>query len=205
MTKFRGLSILKDLIKNPVRAFNEISQEGRDFLIGALLIVILPNIVSALLYVDYSHLKGVIGNIAEWLISVVLLYFIGKALKGNAKFIGLLSAIGYARFPLIFLPILGYLFLASIPEGIKALLKNTKGQISHEQAMYIMTHIFTPVTIALGLIALALTLWSLALSVIAVRESNRFSTWRAFCSVIIVMLVNMLIVAKLLKVTGVVA
>jgi hypothetical protein len=204
MTKFRGLSVLKDLIKNPVRAFNEISQEGRDFLIGALLIVVLPNIVSALLYVDYSHLKGVIGNIAEWLISVVLLYFIGKALKGNAKFISLLSAIGYARFPLIFLPVLGYLFLASIPEGIKALLKNTKGQISHEQAMHIMTHIFTP-AIALGLIALALTLWSLALSVIAVRESNRFSTWRAFCSVIIVMLITTFIVAKLLKVTGVVA
>ncbi|RUM34879.1 MAG: hypothetical protein DSY33_01005 [Archaeoglobus sp.] len=136
--------------------------------------------------------------------SVVLLYFIGKALKGNAKFIGLLSAIGYARFPLIFLPILGYLSLASIPEGIKALLKNTKGQISHEQAMYIMTYIFTP-AIALGLIALALMLWSLALSVIAVRESNRFSTWRAFCSVIVVMLITTFIVAKLLKVIGVVA
>ena len=197
----RNLGILKDVIQSPTKAFNEISKEGKAFLIGALLIVVLPNVISAFLYVDLSHLKGVLRDIAEWLISVILLYLIGKVLKGEAKFVGLMSAIGYARFPLIFPPVLGYLFLASIPEDVKALLNNTKEQISHEQAIYIMTHLFTPVTIALSLIMLVLLLWSFALSVIAVRESNKFSTWRAFCSVVVVMLVDVFVITNAFKAT----
>lgn len=200
----RGLTVLKDIILRPKRAFREISENGKAFLIGALLIVVIPNVISALLYADPYRLKDILRDVAEWLISVVLLYLIGKALKGNADFVGLTSAIGYSRFPMIFLPILGYLLLISIPEDIKKIVESTKGQISHEQAMYIMTHLFTPSIIAEGLAMLALLLWSFALSVIAVRESNRFSTWRAFCSVVVIMLVDIFIVARLLKaVTGV--
>ena len=185
----KSLSVLKDVILSPKRAFEEISENGKDFLITALIIVALPNVVSTVLYADYTHLKGVVRDVAEWIVSVILLYAIGKALKGRANFVGLLSAVGYARFPLIFPPILGYLIVKSIPEDVKALIKATKGQISNEMAIYVMTRLLNPITVTLGIIALALILWSLALCVIAVRESNKFSTWRAFCSVVVALFV----------------
>ena len=90
---------------------------------------------------------------------------------------------------MIFPPILGYLIVKSIPEDVKVLIKATKGQISNEMAIYVMTRLLNPVTVTLGIIALALILWSLALCVIAVRESNKFSTWRAFCSVVVALFV----------------
>lgn len=198
----RPLSVLKDVVLKPKSAFEEISENGKNFLIGALLIVILPSVISAFLYFDYTRLEGAVRDVAEWLISAVLLYIMGKALRGHPSFVGLLSAIGYARFPLIFPPILGYLILKSIPGDVKVLIENTKGQLSHETVMHIISHLFTPTIITLGLSILALTLWSLALCVIAVRESNKFSTWRAFCSVVVALLITTLIVTKLLKVTG---
>ena len=201
----RELSILKYEIKNPRKAFDEISKEGKAFLIGALVIIALPKVISGFLHTDFSHLKGIPVSTAEWIISVILLYFIGRSLKGEANFTGLLSSVGYARFPLIFLPVLGYLALTSIPEDVVAIIQNTpREQISQEQAMYIVTHILTPVTVTLSLIMLVLLLWNFALSVIAVRESNKFSTWRAFCSAVVVMFIDMFIIARILKaVTGV--
>ncbi len=193
----RNSEVLANLIKNPSRAFNMIDGEGKNFLIGALLIVLLPGIISALLNVDYTHLKGVVRDIAEWLISTVLLYFAGRILKGNADFVDLLSAIGYSRFPLIFPPVAGYFLLASIPEDVKTILENTGERISQEQATYVMTRLFSPLTVTLLLIALALIVWSFALSVIAVRELSKFSTWRAFCSVVLVTFIDTLVLTKL--------
>ncbi len=170
------------------------------FLWGALLIVILPSVISAFLYFDYTRLEGAVRDVAEWLISAVLLYIMSKALRGHTSFVGLLSAIGYARFPLIFSPILGYLILKPIP---KVLIENTKGQLSHETVMHIISRLLTPtIIITLGLAILALTLWSLALCVIAVRESNKFSTCKSFCSVVVALLIATLIFTKLLNVTG---
>jgi hypothetical protein len=127
---------------------------------------------------------------------------LGRLLKEKANFVGLLSAIGYAQFPSIFLPVIRYLLLSLIPKDVIAVIQNTSGDLSKEQRMFVITHMLTPATVTLGLTTLVLLLWSFALSVIAVRESNRFSTWRAFCCVVVVMLVDMLVVARLLKGVG---
>jgi hypothetical protein len=199
---FRGLSILKDLIKNPTKAFDEISENGKDFLIWSVLIVILPKIISACLHSNVHYLKGVITGVAEWLIIVILLYIVGRLLKGKANFFGLLSAIGYAQFPLIFLPVIVHLILLSIPKDVIAVIQNTSGELSKEQRLFVITRILTPTTVTLSLTTLVLMLWSFALSVIAVRECCRFSTWRAFCSVVFVTLVDMLAVARLFEGVG---
>jgi len=199
---FRGLGILKDLLKNPAKAFDEISENGKDFLIWSVLIVSLPKIISAYLHSNVHYLKGVITGVAEWLIIVILLYIVGRLLKGKANFVGLLSAIGYAQFPLIFLPVIVHLILLSIPKDVIAVIQNTSGELSKEQRLFVITHILTPTTVTLSLTTLALMLWSFALSVIAVRECCRFSTWRAFCSVVFVMLVDMFAVAKLFEGVG---
>ena len=199
---FRGLGILKDLIKNPTKAFDEISENGKDFLIWSVLIVILPKIISACLHSDVHYLKGVITGVAEWLIIVILLYIVGRLLKGKANFFGLLSAIGYAQFPLIFLPVIVHLILLSIPKDVIAVIQNTSGELSKEQRLFVITRILTPTTVTLSLTTLVLMLWSFALSVIAVRECCRFSTWRAFCSVVFVTLVDMLAVARLFEGVG---
>jgi len=193
------------VIKNPAKAFDEISEEGKAFLIRALIIIVLPKVISGFLHADLSHFKGIPLSIIDWLASVMLLYFLGRVLKGDANFMGLLSAIGYARLPLIFLPPLGYLAITSIPEEVVAMIQNTpREQISQEQAMHIIAQILTPATVAIVLVMLVLMLWSFALSILAVRESNKFSTWRAFCSIVVVMFVDMFIIARLLKaVTGV--
>ncbi len=197
-TGLRGLRVLKEVIMSPARAFSEIHEGGKDFLLWGLLFVALPKVVAGLIHMDVSYLKTAPLIVAEWLIATTLLFFASRVLGGKANFLGLLSAVGYAWFPLTFLPVLGYLALSSIPEEALTILQNTpEDQISQQQIVYVINHVFTPVTIVLSLIMLALMLWSLALSVLAVRESNGFSTWRAFCITISVVLIDRFVISRI--------
>ena len=92
--------------------------------------------------------------------------------------------------------------MLSIPKDVIAVIQNTSGELSKEQRLFVITRILTPTTVTLSLTTLVLMLWSFALSVIAVRECCRFSTWRAFCSVVFVTLVDMFAVAKLFEGVG---
>ena len=198
---FRGLSILKEVTVNPTKAFNEIHEKGGDFLAWSLLFVIMPKVVAGLIHTDISYLKNAPVSVVEWIVATTLLYFASRVLGGKTNFLGLLSAVGYARFPLSFLPALGYLALASIPEDVTALIQNTlKDRISQEQAIYVINHVFTPVTVVLTLVMAAIMLWSFALGVLAVKESNKFSTWRAFCITVSVILIDLFIISRVLRI-----
>ena len=199
-TGFRGLIVLKEVVVNPSKAFGEIHEHGKDFLVWSLLFVVLPKVVAGLIHASISYLKGAPLIVAEWLIVTTLLYFASRVLGGRANFLGLLSAIGYAWFPLAFLPALGYLALSSIPDDVVAIINSTpKDRVSQEQAIYVISHVFTPVTVALTLVMVAVMLWSFALGILAVRESNGFSTWKAFWITLSVVLIDIFVISAILK------
>ena len=188
------------MVVNPSKAFDEIHERGKDFLVWSLLFVVLPKVVAGLIHASISYLKGAPLIVAEWLIVTTLLYFASRVLGGRANFLGLLSAIGYAWFPLAFLPAPGYLALSSIPEDVVAIINSTpKDRVSQEQAIYVISHVFTPVTVALTLVMVAVMLWSFALGILAVRESNGFSTWKAFWITLSVVLIDIFVISAILK------
>ncbi len=192
--------MLKEVVVNPAKAFSEIHESGRKYLPWSVLFVVMPKIVAALINTDVFYLKNAPVSIVEWIAATALLYFVSGVLGGRANFPGLLSAVGYAWFPLSSLPVLGTLALASIPEDVIAIIRNTpEDQISQEQAIYVISHVFTPVTVALTLVMVAVMLWSFALGVLAVRESNGFSTWKAFWIALSVVLIDIFVISAILK------
>ncbi|MDI6889264.1 MAG: Yip1 family protein [Methanocellales archaeon] len=203
--------VLKDVIRNPARAFKEISDRGRAFLPGAIIIVTVPAIASALLMADVSfpqNLAGLVRDVTGWIIFVGCLYVVGRLLRGGADFMGLLSAIGYAKLPGIFYPIVGAALVRLVPEEVVAQLgEGCAGgvcpePISPEQQMLLLKQIFTPAVIGLFLAILALGIWIFALYVLASRESHKSNTWRAFISVVVGGLTSTIITGLLLTLVG---
>ncbi len=188
--------ILKDVIQNPKKAFKTISKNGGAFLLGAIIIVVLPAIIKALFTVvtygpitvepsETSIVKNLLKDVMRWLILVACLHTVGNIIKGTiisniikgeqiTDSIGLLSAIGYAKFPLIFSWLFGGYISSFIPEEVEKQLA--------ESPSLIFT---TPACIAVLLVTFAFVVWIFVLYTLATRESHEFSTWKAFCTTII--------------------
>jgi hypothetical protein len=187
--------------KNPAATFRETSERGRAYLAGAAVVVILPRLVVAPFYMGQQHLIAVPKELTDWLVFALLIYFTGKILKGNANFVGLLSSVGYARLPFILMPVSGYLIELSIPEEVAAKLRNFSAmqEIPQDQQLDILMQIpIVPLIVASVLIAVAF-LWSFALVIIAARESHKFTTWRAFVSAILALLLHAFGTSKFLS------
>lgn len=194
--------VLKGIIQNPVEAFKTISRNGKTFLIGAVIIVVLPTIIKALFTAGTHFPQNLVKDVAGWLILVACLYGIGKLLKGKANFIGLLSAIGYAKFPLIFMFPVGRAIPGVIPKGVAQQIEKISPPLPPEEALQLLKVMFTPAVIALVSVIFALLIWTFALYILASRESHEFNTWRAFWSIIIGGVVFMTITAKLWGLIG---
>lgn len=168
--------ILKDVVRYPVKAFKRISEKGRDFLLGAVVIVVLS--VTGHLLLGEFRMPLVI---VEWPILVACLYAIGKLLKGKARFVGLLSAIGYAHLPGVFSPMVMAVGSKLVPGELIAQIEAAQG----EEAMALLKQLFTPAFTAVLLVIVVMGIWSFALYILALRESHGFSTWRAFVTLMI--------------------
>ncbi len=166
MTLDKRVAIVKDVVIHPVRAFREISENGKYYLPGAIVLFLGSAIVFSTGAVEGALSLGLD------IFSVVILYYIGRALKGTASFSGLFSALQYAGIPILFASGL-FSFIPS--SGLDNLSEN----ISQ------LTTIFV--------IAIPLVLWGIILYILAVREAHRFGTGRAIGTIIISMIIFIII------------
>ncbi len=186
--------VLKDVIRNPTRAFKEISARGRDFLLGAIIIVCIPAFLTALFLPDASLIHSLFGCVVWWLVLVGCVYVVGGLLNGKADFMGLLSATGYAQLPMIIIPIIGALLVRPISEEFLS-------QLSALEVILLINISFITF-IGFFLAALIVLAWIFVLCILASRECHKFNTWKAFVSVVVGELASISITNQLLTVTG---
>lgn len=178
----KRIAVLKDVVRHPVKAFREIDKNSREYLTGALIIFILTASIFHLLSPQLFSLNRFFTGSFSLVLFIILIYYVGKFLKGTAEFSGLFSALGYSYIP--------YVFSSVIFGIIGRLNTQTLSQIiTQEQApretIALFKELFTPMNISLGFLGLVAGIWGLILAILACRESHKFSTGRAAGTIII--------------------
>jgi len=166
----KRITIIKDVIFHPVLAFREIDGNGKFYLSGAIVIFL----ANASFFSEgfFEGLGSMVGEIA--LIGLVL--YIGRFLKGKANFRGLFSVLQYAGIPAL----VGSAILFFIPDN-------------EFENLFVTQSENTSLMISLFGVSMILILWSLILSILAVRESHKFSTGRSIVAIIISAIILMII------------
>ncbi len=91
--------VIKQVIISPAEAFKYIHDSGHKFLLLALLCVAVPR--GLLAFFGEGFMFG--GAIVEWIIFAIVAHVLFLILKRKGSFMGLLSALGVASFPVIFM------------------------------------------------------------------------------------------------------
>ncbi len=180
------ISILGNVIISPAKAFRNISGRGRDFLLGAAIIIAISMLISVAS--PFYSLKNLALGAVSFAIYLVGIYYIGSLREGKANFLGLFSAMGYAELPSIFsYSVLAFIARSSenIITQIIQLKELPKDQVI-SQATPLFRELLTPLNIGLGSLIAALGIWGFALKILACRESHRFGTGKALSTLIIV-------------------
>ena len=192
----KRITILKEVIRHPVKAFKEIDKNGREYLIGAIFILLISPFLSWIFSPEFFTISRSIVGLVNMMVIIVSIYYIGRFLKGKAGFTGLFSALGYSYLPAIFssiiLGILGRLSIETINQ-ITALRNLPQEQIA-TQVIPLFKDLFTPMNIFLGAIALLIGIWGIILIILACREAHKFSTERAVGTLIITVFIAGIIV-----------
>ncbi len=90
-------SVIKQVIVSPAEAFKYIHDSGHKFLLLALLCVAVPRGLMAFFGEGFKFQ----GAIVEWLIFAIIAHVFFVILQKKGSFMGLLSALGIAAFPII--------------------------------------------------------------------------------------------------------
>lgn len=166
------------VITEPARAFQEVSREKPTGLSFAVLAVttVIALWVSSLKMGEGSFfaqesragliLGGLIASILSQMVFTGFLNLAARIFKGTGSYWGVFSALAFARFPLIFLPS-GQLLGMAISHG---------------------GHIIS------GFISFGISLWNLVLSIIALRESQGFTTEKAILTWLLALAILVLII-----------
>jgi len=190
--------VLKDVIRNPTRAFKEIGGRGRDFLLGAIVIMCVLSFLTALFLPSVSLLHSFVEGVVWWLVLVGCVYVVGGLLNGKADFMGLLSAIGYAHLPMMVIPVI------TIPHLSYLAWTASEEFLSQVSASELILHIWISTLFLVGffLVILVVVAWIFTLYILTSRECHKFNTWKAFVSVVVGVLASISITNQLLTVTG---
>lgn len=182
------VKILKDVVRHPSDAFEEIGEGGEKYLPGALAILIFIFLLPYLFLPGFFPLRFTMGSLIVPLY-IVLIYFIGGVLGGEAGFRGLVSALGYAYIPSIFTSVVFGISARANMGTIKEVmaLKNLPKEQVAEKAVPLLKELVTPTNISLGVAALVLGVWGFVLTVYACRETHKFSTRKALGTIILTM------------------
>ncbi len=92
-------SVMKQVIISPAEAFKNIDDSKHKFLLLALLCVVIPR---GLMTIFGEGFKSW-GAIVEWIIFAIIAHLFFLILQKKGSFTGLLSALGIASFPIIFM------------------------------------------------------------------------------------------------------
>jgi len=166
----KRIAIIKDVIIHPVLAFREIDGNSKFYVSGAIAIF-LANAG----FFSEGFFEG-IGSMAGEIAVIGLAFYIGRFLKGKANFKGFFSVLQYAGIPAL----VGSAIFWFMPENE---LENLFAPQSENN----------PLMISLFGIAMITFLWSLVLSILAVRESHKFSTGRSIGTIIISVIIIIII------------
>jgi hypothetical protein len=211
----RQISILADIVRHPVKAFKEITSNGNKFLTGALVIFVISTLLSVLLTHTEVSPGLRIFTIVMIFVNVGIIYCLSRLFKGKAKFIGLFSAILYIGVTGILATLLASGLWLSSGDALTTLelqaqvLNNTNitGNVASqlntsgediqtqilEQMLATFSTLFTPLNVAILLLDFAVLIWGFILYIIAIREANNFTTWKALAVSILAMIVNWII------------
>ncbi len=197
----KRITILKDVIRHPVTAFREIDKNGREYLTGAVFLLLTVPFLSWVFLPEFFTVSGAIAGLVNVMVCIVLTYYIGRFLKGKAEFTGLFSALGYSHLPSVFSSIIfgigGRLNMGTIRQIID-LFQDFQEQVATEevaeqvatQMLPLFKELFTPINISLGVIAFLIGIWGVILTILACREAHKFSTKRAVGTFVIAMFVG---------------
>jgi len=192
----KRITILKEVIRHPVKAFREIDKNGKEYSIGAIFILLISPFLSWIFSPKFFTISRSIVGLVNMMVFIVSIYYIGRFLKGKAGFTGLFSALGYSYLPAIFssiiLGILGRLSIETINQ-ITALRNLPPEQIA-TQVIPLFKDLFTPINIFLGAIAMLIGIWGIILIILACREVHKFSTERAIGTLIITVFIAGIII-----------
>ena len=192
----KRITILKEVVRHPVKAFREIDKNGRGYLIGAIFILLISPFLSWIFSPEFFTISRSIVGLVNMIVIIVSIYYIGRFLKGKAGFAGLFSALGYSYFPSVFSSIiLGIIVKQSIETLNKiTALRNLPPEEIATQVIPLFKDLFTPMNIFLGAIALLIGIWGVILIILACREAHKFSTERAVGTLIITVFIAGIIV-----------
>jgi len=170
----KRITIIKDVIFHPVLAFREIDGNSNFYLAGAIAIF-LANAG----FFSEGFFEG-LGSMAGEIAFIGLALYIGRFLKGKANFRGFFSVFQYAGIPAL----VGSAILWVIPEN-------------ELENLFAFQSENNPIMISLLGIAIITILWSLILTILAIRESHKFSTGRSIGTIIISFIIVMIIVVPI--------
>jgi len=192
----KRITILKEVVRHPVKAFREIDENGREYSIGAIFILLISPFLSWIFSPEFFTISRSIVGLVNMIVIIVSIYYIGRFLKGKAGFTGLFSALGYSYLPAIFssiiLGVLGRLSIETLNK-ITALRDLPPEEIA-TQVIPLFKELFTPMNVSLGAIALLIGIWGVILIILACREAHKFSTERAVGTLIITVFIAGIII-----------
>ena len=153
----RGITIVKDVLFHPTSAFKEMNQKNNVFMSGAGVLFL----ASAGLFSEgfFEGLGAMAGEIAV----IGLVLYVGRGLGGKGNFSGIFSTFQYAGIPGL---VASGLFLF-LPDRLL------------DNAIELQPEELSTVLTVLG-IAFILIIWTIILSIIAIRETHQFGSGRAF-------------------------
>ena len=170
----KRVAIIKDVIFHPVLAFREIDSNSKFYLSGAI-IIFLANAG----FFSEGVLEG-LGSMAGEIAFIGLAFYIGRFLKGKGNFSGFFSVLQYAGIPAL----VGSAILLFIPDN-------------ELENLFVTQSENTPLMVSLIGIAMITFLWSFILSILAIRESHKFSTGRSIGTIIISVIIAMIIIVPI--------
>lgn len=191
MNKNEKISIFKDIIFNPSKAFKEINKKPKNFLLGAILlgiIVIIKDIYSwGVLPTFY---EAMIKYPVYWIIASFTFYFVSWLFNKKVKFLSIFTCIGYIAILNIIFYLVGDVI---IPQFSPAYFPVAGGTAT---VGYFLTN--SPFSFLLLVTAIIVEiLWTFILCFFTLKEVNKFKTGKtlllSIIGGIIVLLVTVLI------------
>jgi hypothetical protein len=193
-----ALSIFKEVVLNPKNAFSEIGANGNYYFLPSLGIFLgtffFAGIIAVFIMSGFAEeskridsdviysltITSIFSSLFSYFIFYFVLYYLGKRLGGVSNFKGIFSALQYAVFPAI---LSGLLFMVYFVSSYEVDIFRFEDQVYANPIFY---GIITPISI-----------WSLILFVLAVRECNKFSLLKSIGILILASIIVYIISAIL--------